>query len=282
MRKKTIGTLCLLAALAACGGAKQSPEPVVADTLVVPVPTVADSALLHEECQEEEVLPHSVDELFDDFIFNFAQSRRMQLSRIAFPLPVTELDGRRHTIPKHAWKHEPLFFQQDFYTVFYNSAEQMELGKRTDHEAVDVEWLLPDLSKVRTYCFERQGGYWTLTQEVKLPLATHPLADFLAFYSHFSTDSLFQRASIARPLHFSTADPEDDMDTLEGTLDVDQWFAFEPQLPTPPFTNIRYGQTYDNPRRIVLLKCGVANGLMETFTFEKQADGNWRLTAFEN
>ncbi len=280
MIRNTIGTLCLLAALVACGGAKQSPEPVPADTLVVPMP--ADPALVEEVGQEEEVLPHNVDELFDDFIFNFAQSRRMQLARIAFPLPVMELDGERHTVPRHAWKHEPLFFQQDFYTVFYNSVDQMELGKSTGHEAVDVEWLQPDLSEVRTYSFERRGGVWTLTQEVKTPLEVHPLSDFIAFYSRFSTDSLFQRASIARPLHYSTFDPEDDMETLEGTLDVNQWFAFENQLPTAPFTNIRYGQTYANPRRMVMQKCGIANGMMEAFTFEKQADGNWKLTAFEN
>ena len=33
-------------------------------------------------------MPTTADELFDDFVFNFAANRRLQLKRIVFPLPV--------------------------------------------------------------------------------------------------------------------------------------------------------------------------------------------------
>ena len=44
---------------------------------------------------------------------------------------------------------------------------------------------------------------------------------------------------------------------------------------------IRYGQTYDNPDGMILVKAGISNGLMDILDFRKK-DGEWKLVSYEN
>ena len=99
--------------------------------------------------------------------------------------------------------------------------------------------------------------------------------------SFFVEDADFQSRSVADPLRYVTADPDDDFSMIEGTLDHEQWDAFKPQLPAGRLTNIRYGQTYDDPRRMILVKQGISNGLMDILTFRRRG-GNWKLVSYEN
>ena len=41
-----------------------------------------------ESIIEEQPMPKAADELFDDFVFNFAANRKLQFARIKFPLEV--------------------------------------------------------------------------------------------------------------------------------------------------------------------------------------------------
>lgn len=50
----------------------------------------------------------------------------------------------------------------------------------------------------------------------------------ILFYERFSRDSLFQQERLHEPLYFVTADPEDEFQILETTLEPGQWFAFRP------------------------------------------------------
>lgn len=101
------------------------------------------------------------------------------------------------------------------------------------------------------------------------------------FYRRFVSDAAFQQRSVSNPLRYVTTDPDDDFNTIEGTLDHDQWDAFKPQLPDGGITNIRYGQTYDNPDGMILVKAGISNGLMDILDFRKK-DGEWKLVSYEN
>lgn len=282
MIRKSIRCLCLLALLTACGRERPvhggADKPLTCDTVEVLADTMECTA---EEEEGAQPLPKAMDELFDDFIFNFARNKHLQRTRIRFPLPVTEADGRRHTIDSRAWNHEYLFMQQDYYTVFFNDIAQLELEKRTDCEAVQVEWIAPLERTVKTYCFRRIRGMWMLEAEQWQTFEHYDMADFFTFYQHFATDSVFQRQCLARPLRYVTPDPDDDFSSMEGTLEPDQWFIFCPQLPEGVLTNIRYGQTYDNPRRMVMLKRGIANGMMDILSFEKTGR-RWRLVSYEN
>ena len=129
---------------------------------------------------------------------------------------------------------------------------------------------------------QNPNGKWMLTQErINVFGQSGPLEQFLAFYQRFVADSLFQVKSISSPLRYVTTDPEDDFGTVEGTLDVAQWQAFKPQLPDSVLTNVRYGQTYDDPDDMILVKAGISNGLMDILYFKKRR-GAWKLVAYEN
>lgn len=67
-----------------CTGKKPASD---ADTLASDT-TVADTQAMDstEKLIEETPMPKAADELFDDFVFNFAANRKLQLSRVHFPL----------------------------------------------------------------------------------------------------------------------------------------------------------------------------------------------------
>ena len=48
-----------------------------------------------EEIIAETPMPKAADELFDDFFFNFAANRKLQIKRIEFPLPI--VTGKKTT-----------------------------------------------------------------------------------------------------------------------------------------------------------------------------------------
>ena len=116
------------------------------------------------------------------------------------------------------------------------------------------------------------------------PLEKGDNEDFVEFFGRFATDSLFQSRRIKQPLAFVTTDPDDDFSVLETTLDLNQWFAFKPELPTDRLSNINYGQKSidDSNVKIVALK-GIGNGLSNILYFKrKERSGDWELYKFED
>lgn len=226
----------------------------------------------------------NVDEFFGDFIFSFVQDRHLQKQRVLFPLKhVRETAGGQtvSAIEKNSWKHEPIFISPEYYTVFFNNEDQMELENSTETKVVDIEKINLNKNTIKVFHFEKVKGLWMLCQERETQLDRSPLAGFLKFYRAFASDSLQQRNAIEDPLRFVTADPENDFGTIEGTLSVDQWFAFKPALPEGELTNVRYGQTYKNPNEIVLVKRGISNGMLDILTFVKK-NGRWKFVSYEN
>lgn len=282
MNKKIVGYVLLVAWLASCDHKKgESVENVTCtDSATESLWIATDSLILSPDTMPEKELPKTVDELFDDFIFEFAQNKKVQSTRVRYPLPVI-MHGDTTWLKQKEWRHEALFLNQDYYTVLFNKARQMDLEKDTSLEHVDVEWMLLNKRLFKTYHFERHGGRWQLTQESVQSFQDSPLEDFLNFYTQFVSDSVYQMQCVVEPLRFITTDPDDDFQVIEGTLDSEQWMAFRPLLPEETLTNIRYGQTYHDPNQMVLVKKGIANGLMDMLTFEKKS-GKWKLVAFEN
>lgn len=237
-----------------------------------------------EEVNDSMVVRHNVDEFFGDFIFDFVQNSELQKERVRFPLPLVQMnDNRKVTTLVNAreWKHERIFVSSEYYTVFFNDESQFDLENNTDIVQVDIERIDLRQQSVRVFHFEKSGGIWMLCREEERDMSSDILEDFYLFYYQFVTDSLFQRNAVEEPLRFVTADPDDDLTTIEGTLSVDQWFAFRPVLPEMVLTNIRYGQTYDNKKKIILVKRGMSNGMLDTFTFVKR-NGVWKFISYEN
>lgn len=244
--------------------------------------SAADTLLLDKET-EFTPLPSTVDEFFGDFIFNFDQSNRLQRNRIKFPLTVKEADGTSHAIGRNDWKHHYLFLQQDYCTVLWPSRKDMDLAQDTSLTKAHVEQIYLHSRQLHDYQFERDSTtrQWYLTQESIIPLEKSELQAFCVFYNDFVADSVYQRHHVNNPLRYTTYEEESGYAPISGTIDADQWFEFQPDMPTDVLVNINYGQRYQHPSRIHMEMRGINNGMQCLFSFQRDGD-HWRLTAFEN
>lgn len=277
--KKLVWAFCALVLLMACNGSKTQ---VTEEEQIVIQDTVESDTL--DLTEAEEALPARADELFDDFIFSYSTDSAVQRVRTFFPLPYTA-DGEKTTIKKKDWEHDPLFSNRDFYTVIFNSEDELQLEKDTSLIQVRVEFLDLQKKKAKRYQFKRyQGiGVWCLYGIEEDDLNTDLDAyEFLNFYKQFACDSIFQRNHVSDPLTFITTDPDDDFGVIETTLELDQWFAFRPNLPENELTNVNYGQTYPvGSATKTLCIHGCNNGINNILTFTRR-DGRWMLVAFED
>lgn len=247
-----------------------------ADTLVVdsvPDTTAVDTM---DQLISEQQMPKAADELFDDFIFNFAANRKLQMKRIVFPLKV--VDGKKVSyIQKSKWKMEHFFMNQGYYTLIFDNTRQMNVVKDTSINNVVVEKVYLKRKKVKKYMFERQNGQWMLESIQTNAMYQNTNASFLAFYQRFVTDSAFQVESLNNPVVFTGPDPDDDFSTMTGEIDPGTWPAFAPELSADFIYNIMYGQKYTEGRQKIFVMRGIANGMEMQLTF-KRIGGNWKLT----
>lgn len=228
-----------------------------------------------EKLIAEAPMPKAADELFDDFIFNFAGNRRLQMRRIKFPLIVKHAE-RVDTIRSKDWKTEHFFMQQGYYTLIFDSHGQMEAVKDTSINHVVVEKIFFDAEIVKQYVFDRERGLWMMTGVRYIPLERYANASFVDFYLQFATDSLFQAASLSDVVQFSVPDPDDDFSQMEGLLTPETWPAFAPQLPSDMIYNIIYGHTHSESQQKIFVIRGISNGLEMELTF-KHKGGRWLL-----
>ena len=245
-----------------------SVDSVIADTQAV------DST---EKLIEETPMPKAADELFDDFVFNFAANRKLQMKRVHFPLPVYHNDKLVKSIGKRAWKMEHFFMHQDYYTLIFDNQKQMNLVKDTAIDHVVIEKVFYAKKKVQQFLFNRINGEWMMTSINYKPMYTNMNASFLKFYGKFATDSAFQAEHLHNPVKFVGPDPDDDFSTMSGDIEPETWPAFAPQLPHGIIYNIIYGQKYAESNQKIFVIRGIANGMETILTF-KRVHGKWMLT----
>lgn len=254
-------------------------KPVAVDTAVVDSIVVVDTASVDtiDQLISEQPMPKAADELFDDFIFNFAANRKLQLGRIKFPLKV--VDGDDVTFVKKAqWHMEHFFMEQGYYTLIFDNMKQMDLVKDTSINNVVVEKVYLIEEKVEKYLFKRINGRWMLTTIRSNDMFQNTNASFLAFYQRFATDPEFQLQSLNNPVEFTGPDPDDDFSTMTGEIAPETWPAFAPELPSGFIYNIMYGQKYAEGNQKIFVMRGIANGMEMQLTF-KRIDGEWRLVS---
>lgn len=224
-------------------------------------------------------MPKAADELFDDFIFNYAANHQLQLHRTVFPLQVVQ--GRKVSLlQRRNWRMEHFFMAQGFYTRIVSSRKQMALVKDTAVNRVMIEKIHLATGTVDQFHFGRTNGKWMLTKLVRTNLSHSSDGDFLTFYQHFATDTAYQEAHVADPFTFIGPDPTSDDATMTGTLYAEQWPMFMPELPRTTFCNICYGQNGVRGNKRIFNICGIANSLEQSLTFEKRG-GEWKLTKLE-
>lgn len=233
------------------------------------------SSSLQEEIGEETSVPKAADELFDDFIFNFAANRTLQSSRIKFPLLVKRGDEVSY-VKKGDWQMEYFFMKQDFYTLLFDSEKEMEAMKETNIEHAVVEKIYLHSKTVKQYVFDRVNGLWTLQQIIHMPLSESRNASFLEFYEKFASSIEYQSDHLMESVKFIGPDPDDDFNQMEGVITPDTWEAFAPELPSGMIYNIVYGAPKKETGRKIFVLRGIANGMEMELTF-KHEGGKWKL-----
>jgi len=230
---------------------------------------------------QEEPQPLEADELFDDFIFNYASDDALQRKRTVFPLPYYNRDTPIK-IEERFWKHDYLFTKQNYYTLLFDNENDMDMVGDTTLKSVQVEWIYLKTRMVKKYYFERKEGMWMLEAINLRHIEEGEGENFVDFYTRFVTDSVYQSKHITTPLQFVTIDPDDEFSILETTLDVNQWYAFRPSLPTDRLSNINYGQKNEDTSRTKILKVnGIGNGYSNVFYFRRRG-GEWEMYKYED
>ena len=282
-----LGWGCLILMLfAACGPKKTQADPFESLTEAIESASLhqrgADSLYLDTAVVEEAPKPSVADELFDDFIFNFASDSVLQRQRTEFPLPYYKED-KPLRITKEHWKHDYLFSKLNYYTLLFDREDELEVVGDTSLTSVQVEWIYLKSHRVKRYYFERKAGMWMLEAINLRPVEKKEGHEsFVEFYTRFVTDSLYQLKHVCNPLQFVTIDPDDEFSILETTLTAEQWTAFKPVLPVDRLSNINYGQRNDDLSHAKILKVnGIGNGYSNLFYFRKRK-GEWELYKYED
>lgn len=279
MKKLLLGFL-LLAFLISCGNKKAKMDPFA--TIAEMVDSAGYKADTLQEAEvKEEPKPMVADELFDDFIFNYASDDALQRQRTVFPLPYYDRDTPLK-IEADFWKHDYLFTKENCYTLLFDKEEDMDMVGDTTLTSVQVEWIFLKTRMVKRYYFERKRGMWMLEAINLREMEKGENEDFVEFYTRFVRDSVYQSKHISHPLQFITIDPDDEFSILETTLDVDQWYAFRPVMPADRLSNINYGQKNEDLSDTKILKVnGIGNGYSNIFYFRKRGKG-WELYKYED
>lgn len=270
-----VACLCMVLWTTGCSDKK----PVTADTLAVDSLQMVDTASVDtlDELISEQPMPKAADELFDDFIFNFAANRKLQLGRIKFPLEIVDGENVAY-LKKKQWKMEHFFMDQGYYTLIFDNMKQMNVVEDTSINNVVVEKVYLAKEKVEKYIFKRINGRWMLTSVHTNDMVQNTNASFLAFYQKFASDPSFQIESLNNPVMFTGPDPDDDFSTMTGEIAPETWPAFAPELPSDFIYNIMYGQKYTEGNQKIFVMRGIANGMEMQLTF-KRMDGKWKLTS---
>jgi len=258
------------------GTADDAPQ-VTTDSLTIQQDSTVDE---QEQLMTQIPMPRAADELFDDFLFNFAANKNLQMERVAFPLQNVR-NGDTTLVNRENWKTERFFIRQDFYTVLFDNEKQMELVKDTSVSEAVVEKIYFNTGAVISYAFKRIRGAWMLLEVNTEPIKANKNASFLQFYHQFVTDSLFQIESLHETVQFVGPDPDDDFARMEGILTPDTWLAFAPELPDRMIYNVVYGKPQADSDKKIFVMRGIANGLEMELTF-RRIEGQWKLTKFED
>lgn len=273
-----LATAAIGMAMGGCSDKKPPQDSTAADTTAV-----ADTISSEDSVIAEQPMPKAADELFDDFFFNFAANRRLQLRRIVFPLPVFHNGKLVRHIPQKGWRMEHFFMRQDYYTLLFDNEKQMNLVKDTSVAHVTVEKIFLKDKAVEQYQFDRIHGQFMLTGINHKPMFQNRNASFWKFYERFATDSAFQVESMNDEVTFTSPNPDDDFENQTGVILPEQWPYFKPAIiPTGILYNIIYGQTYRESTKKVFVIRGIANDLEIEMTFRRKEDGQWKLMQFNS
>ena len=284
----------LLMQAVSCRGGVQSADEHWVDSVLQACDSIELDTLVYTV--EEKAPAVSVDENFNDFLFDLLRNSQFQNERVQFPLPVCDAIEVGGTEVRDILDFRKLLqnVEPDYFVLLLHDVNA--LASDPSSRALQARIHLVSLSSavVNSLCCSREDGKWMVKSLMKQPLSTFVLSDFMHFYRKFANDTLYQASHVKHPLTVFLEDEDYEGEIIEGTIDADQFPVFSPVLPQDRFMLIEYGRMVDEgneeddiqydaslDRRCVMVKCGIGNGMMDVLTFEKES-AEWMLTGIEN
>lgn len=259
---------------------KQHADEAWVDSVLHAIDSIPDENL--DFTLNEVPIVKAVDGNFNDFIYAFLHNRQLQTERVEWPVKVLDTEGQVVRILRNRTEFRKALFpsSQDYFVMLLNNVSQMEEDAGSSSDEAYVHLVDFDNLCVERCSFLREDGFWMLNDVFEQSFIEHPLSGFLSFYHKFVVDSAYQINHVVQPLTISIPDEYEEMGTIEGTIDADQFPLFSPELPSGVVMLVDYGQLELKSDRIVMVKCGMANGMIDILTFEHK-EGEWKLVELE-
>lgn len=241
-------------------------------------PTIHDNVDSSQAvCIDSSLLPSpNVDNLFNDFIYEFMNNPTFQLTRIQFPIHFNNQEFTMQT-----WHHDSIFANHSYYVVLCSTPHEIELEKSVELDKASVFWLYANKQEILHYTFERNSqNQWLLTSLGQEPITQLDKGNFHTFYQKFVEDTVFQQKHVAKYVKYSYFN-EDTQQTELGFITGTQWSKQKPELPEGDIAAIHYGQSELEGKYRYLMLRGLSNGLTTTITFE-QRDTTWYVVGVDN
>lgn len=233
------------------------------------------------ESDSIEVIPENVDDLFADFVYCFFSNENLQEKRTEFPLLFVE-NGVERSIPRTDWSFISLLGNLECYAIIHERETDLEQFSEQMICKISVKLVLQNNSEVISYNFHKVSEKWILTDVCRTPLQSEKDGDFIQFFYRFTSDSLFQENHLCSSLQMAILDPVDEFNTIEATINSEQWSSFAPILTNNSLLFLDLGLNhigYSSCKFISLR--GFGNGLDNTFKFIRK-DNTWMLSKFED
>lgn len=246
------------------------------DTLNEDTVAVIDSTPVSqtEELIDARPMPKTADELFDDFFFNFSNSRKVQKERIQWPLQV-ETNGAKKTMAENQWSMKRFYTEDGFYVMLLDDDKQTKLAKDTSLTCVAVKHVDIPKNTLETFSFNRIDGKWMMTLMEQESLSESRNANFLKFYQKFATDTLFCQQSLAESIEFTGPDEEDENLTTTRNIPTEEYSMWAPELATDFYT-LSYGQKNESSNSKVFIMRQPASSQECRLYFRRQGS-KWTL-----
>lgn len=276
--KQWILSTAVLFSLASCNGEREKENTSKSEQETPP-------AVVHTE-EPKKAKATKIDTVFDDFLLAYATDSQTQWSRTRFPLPYT-VNGLKKEITCSHWKMDPLYSVEDFYTLLFNTEEDLDLPTNTHLNESTFEWIIPEKETVKQYHFGRNGYHaWILDSITELPVTQSHNADFLTFYRHFATNPDYRKKHVKRKVQFITnfTDDNDGFGTDQFLVDADQWLAWDVPMPSHYLSNIIYGPVVKdkNPNLKILCIKAMDGAFFKALYFRKHPKNGWQLFKYED
>jgi len=221
------------------------------------------------------------DGTFDDFLYSFANYKKVQLQRTKFPLLFIN-NNRTSRIQKRFWKFDRLYYSKPYYTMIFDRESDMTIGQHSNIKKAQFEWIYLKTNKIQEYNFKRMNGAWILESINLHDIQPCDNENFFDFFYKFANDSVFQRSRIHNPITYVTNDPDDDFAILTTTMDISQWMAWNVFLPKDALSNVNYGQSNRSNSNVKILSIkGKDNGMSNTLFF-RRIGTNWQFYKYED